>query len=533
MDSSPSSHWVRSELSNLESIAKEPLPVQLYSASQTRQLDRCAIDEHQMPGLDLMKKAGGAAFQLLKQRWPQCERIAVFCGRGNNGGDGYVLARLAHNAGIEVMLYQVGDTNKLAGDALALYNECLQDKVPCETYLAKTYLAKTHAGQSLQADVLVDGLLGTGLNSDVGGEYEKAVIAINESAIPCLALDIPSGLSADTGRVLGVAVKAECTITFIACKQGLLTGEGTEYSGELYFDDLGVPAAIYERIPSEVRRVTLLDLKRLLPSRKKNAHKGSFGHVLVVGGDYGMAGAVIMAAESAMRCGAGLVSVATHQEHLPLVVARCPEVMCHSVESDSDMEPLLSKADVIVVGPGLGRSLWSEELLNAAMQTSSPVVLDADGLNLLSAGKLEGYGQQARNDNWILTPHPGEAARLLGVDIQAIQEDRFRTARALQNLYGGAVVLKGPGTIICAGEDNPKVYLTAVGNPGMASGGMGDVLSGIIGALLAQGLSLSDAASLGPFIHGLAADLVALNQGERGLLATDLMQPLRQIINYG
>lgn len=505
----------------IEVIAKEHLPTRLYTADQTRKLDRCAMDHHRISGLILMKRAGGVAFHQLRLRWPQCKKIIVFCGTGNNGGDGYVLAQLAHRSGLHVKILQVGDCNRLIGDALTVYQECLADKIAKEAY----------DGQPLYADVLVDGMLGIGLNINVTGKFKKAVNAINGSGIPCLSLDIPSGLCADTGRVLGIAVKSECTVTFIACKQGLLTAQGSEYTGDIVFHNLEVPEVIYSEIPSAAQRISLVDLKQLLPRRAKYTHKGNYGHLLIVGGDYGLAGAVTMAAESAARCGAGLVSVATHQEHVPMVVARRPEVMCHGVESDSDLVPLLAKADAVVIGPGLGTSLWSEDLLNVVIQSELPVVLDADGLNLLSAGKLKGYGQQARNNNWIITPHPGEAARLLGVDTEAIQEDRFKAVRALQNLYGGAVVLKGAGTIICTEDGEQELAIAAVGNPGMASGGMGDVLSGIIGALLVQHLGLSDAARLGPFIHGLAADIVAFSKGERGLLATDLMNPLRRIIN--
>ena len=506
--------------------AKERLPHYLYTAEKTRELDRCAIDQHGIPGITLMKRAGNVAYEQLMRCWSQTKSILVFCGSGNNAGDGYEVARLAHADGLEVSIVQVGDSSKLKDDALAIYEECIQLQIP-KISLA-SYL---ESSKGLVADVIVDGLLGTGINTGICGDYKQAVIAINSSDIPCLSLDIPSGLCADTGVVLGAAIEAACTVTFITCKQGLLTGEGPAHTGELIFQDLDVPKDIYQKTSSAVTRVSLNAVKKLLPPRKRTIHKGMCGHVLIVGGDYGMVGAVAMAAEAAARCGAGLVSVATHQEHCAVVVGRCPEVMCHSVECSTELEPLLDKADVIVVGPGLGMSFWSEELLNAAILSSSSLVLDADGLNLLSGGKLKGYGQQAKNNNWILTPHPGEAARLLGVDNEAVQEDRFKAVKALQNLYGGAIVLKGAGTLICSGDEQ-GISLAAVGNPGMASGGMGDVLSGIIGGLLGQGLSLAEAARVGPYVHGLAADMAASIDGERGLLATDLIRPLRHIINW-
>jgi NAD(P)H-hydrate epimerase len=274
--------------------------------------------------------------------------------------------------------------------------------------------------------------------------------------------------------------------------------------------------------------MTVLDLKKLqclLPPRERNAHKGLFGHVLVIGGDTGMGGAVALAAEAAARTGAGLTGVATQPAHVAAILARRPEIMVTGVTSGQALEPLLARPSLLVVGPGLGHSAWSEQMLQQATLCGLPLVLDADGLNLLAAGRVV---REPRRDNWILTPHPAEAARLLGVTTADIQQDRSAAARALQQRYGGVIVLKGAGTLVC-GPDGITGSCTG-GNPGMASGGMGDVLAGIIGGLLAQGLTATDAASLGVCLHAEAADIAA-RQGERGLLASDLLAPLRSLVN--
>jgi hydroxyethylthiazole kinase-like uncharacterized protein yjeF len=371
--------------------------------------------------------------------------------------------------------------------------------------------------------VIVDAMLGTGLGGEVRGAYGQAIEETNSTGSPVLAVDIPSGLCSDTGRVLGVAVRADATATFIGLKRGLFTLAAPDYTGAIAYYDLGVPPEAFARVPSNCQRLELEHLLDRLPPRPVTAHKGSFGTVLVVGGDYGMAGAAAMAAESALRSGAGLVRAATRMEHIAALVARTPEVMAAGVRSGQELEPLLASADVLVVGPGLGLSPWSEQLLAVAAASGKPMVLDADGLNLLTRGRI--VDNRCR-DNWILTPHPGEAARLLGVGNDEVQADRFGAATELQQRFGGVVVLKGNGTVI-AGDD--QLLLSDYGNPGMASGGMGDVLSGIIGSLLAQHIAPLEAAALGVCLHGAAADKAA-EEGQRGLLATDLLVPLRALL---
>jgi hydroxyethylthiazole kinase-like uncharacterized protein yjeF len=274
-----------------------------------------------------------------------------------------------------------------------------------------------------------------------------------------------------------------------------------------------------------MQTLNLKTLLKLLPQRDRAAHKGMFGHALVIGGDIGMGGAVALAAEAAARTGAGLTSAATQPAHVAAILARRPEIMVTGVTSGQELEPLLARPSLLVVGPGLGRSAWSEQMLQQATLCGLPLVLDADGLNILAAGRVV---RESRHDNWILTPHPAEAARLLGITTADIQQDRPAAVIALQQRYGGVIVLKGAGTLVCGADG--AVNICTGGNPGMASGGMGDVLSGIIGGLLAQGLNSIDAACLGVCLHAEAADIAA-KQGERGLLASDLIAQLQPLVN--
>ena len=489
------------------------LPTSLYTAAQIRSLEQVAIQEQGVPGLALMERAGEAAFRHLLGRWPDAGQIAVFCGGGNNAGDGYVVARLALQAGLAVAVYAVVEPESLQNDALLTYQayENIGGKV--ERFLAS---------QPIVADVVVDALLGTGLNKPVSGLMAQAVEAINASRLAVLAVDMPSGLNADTGVVMGCAVVADCTVTFIGLKQGLFTGRAADYAGEIAYDSLGVPDAVFARVPVTTCRVE----KLRLAARPRYSHKGYYGHVLVIGGDYGYSGAVRLAGEAALRIGAGLVSVATRPEHAQWLNIGRPELMCYGIGSSADLANLLIKASVVVVGPGLGRTAWGKELfiglINAihAADAGKYLVIDADALYFLSHARI-------KNPNWILTPHTGEAARLLHVATATIESDRFESASDIQRRYDGITVLKGSGTVVAAKDE---LAVSNTGNPGMASGGMGDVLSGVIGGLLAQGLPPKHAAQQGVYLHGLAGDKAADYYGERGLLASDLLPYLSQVV---
>lgn len=483
------------------------LPRSLYTAAQTRELDRRAIRTG-IPGYALMTRAGQAAFQLLRERWPAAARIVVLAGPGNNGGDGYVLARLAWAQHLDVTLLTVGNHDALAGEAAEAASDATRARVP----------EKSWSGTLPPADVYVDALFGTGLNKAVGGDYAAAIAALNRGGGPVLALDIPSGLHADTGAELGEAVRADATLSFIGLKAGLLTGRGPALAGTLHFAGLDVPVSVYDGLLPVAQRLDPADLAGT-GRRPRDAHKGQHGHVLVVGGNLGMAGAVALAGEAALRAGAGLVSVATRAAHTALLTGRRPELMCHGVEEAAALAPLLARADVVVLGPGLGKDDWSRAVFGAVLDSGLPLVLDADALNLLAQ-------MPETRGSWVLTPHPGEAARLLGSTTAAVQADRFAALRALRERYGGQVVLKGAGSLV-GGEAG--VFLCPCGNPGMATAGMGDVLSGVTSALLAQ--HLEPAVPLAVLLHAHAGDQAARAGGERGLLASDLFPYLRRGIN--
>ncbi len=483
----------------------QQLPATLYRAAQVRELDRIAIQERNISGFELMSRAGYEVFQCIRDKWPDVRSVAVFCGAGNNAGDGYIVARLALEAGLKITVYCLADPENLKGDALTAYQKYSE---------AKGTVVPFQARQQIDVEAIIDALLGTGLDRPVTGLYAQAIQVINLASARVIAVDCPSGLNADTGNVMGCAVKADCTVTFIGLKQGLFTGYAADYCGEIFYASLAVPDDIFQQVlPSAVRVANIP-----LPPRNRCSHKGDYGHVLIVGGDRGYSGAARLAGEAALRVGAGLVSVATRSEHASLMNLSRPELMCHGMETAGQLAVLLGKASVVVIGPGLGQSDWAKELFIAAIYSRKSLIVDADGLNLLAKSLVV-------NADWILTPHPGEAARLLNCSTAEIQQDRFASATALQAKYGGTVILKGSGTLI-ASED--ELAVSTAGNPGMASGGMGDVLAGVIAGLLAQGLSLKNAARQGVYSHGQAADLAAEKDGERGLLASDLMPYLRQ-----
>lgn len=491
---------------------RQALPHALFTAQQVRELDRRAIASGIL-GMELMTRAGRAAFALLQRRWADNSPVEVFCGGGNNGGDGYVVAALAAEAGMPVRVWSLSD--KLKGDALTARQWAEQRGVA---------IAHWQGQSPAVGSVVVDALLGTGISGAVREEYAQAIAAINASAAPVLAIDIPSGLSSDSGVLLGEAVQAAATISFIGLKCGLFTGSAADCVGELVFDDLQVPAEILTSLPATARRVDQRDSAQALPPRARTAHKGHFGHVLVVGGESGMAGAALLSASAAARCGAGLVSCATRADHVAGLLAARPELMVHGVDGGQDLPPLLQRASVVAVGPGLGQAEWGRALLAAVLASPLPVVVDADALNLVASGQVTlGADRGVR----VITPHPGEAARLLGYSVAEVQSDRFAAARTLNQRFGAVVLLKGAGTVVCDGEGT---WVIGGGNPGMASGGMGDVLTGVIAALLAQHLSPAAAAYVGAAVHNGAADRAA-RDGQRGTLAGDVVAQLRAVVN--
>ncbi len=489
----------------------QTLPRNIYSVASVREMDRTAIEDHGIPGYALMTRAGAAATRAARQRFPEAQRWQVVCGAGNNGGDGYVVARLAANDGIVVSAVTLVDPATLRGDAARAH----------EDFVAEGGIVKPWDGElDGEAELLVDAVLGSGLERDVGGEFAKAVAAINAHGAPVFALDIPTGIHGDSGEVLGTAVVADMTMTFVGLKAGLFLDEAPQHCGALLFDGLEIPREIHSVSP-EFLRIDDRLIDRALPRRNRAAHKGDFGHVLVIGGGAGMPGAVRLCAEAALRVGAGLVSIATDPSHASVLTATRPELMSHGITDAGDLEPLLARADVIAFGPGLGQTDWARRLYETVAADSRPQVWDADALNLLAE-------QPASAANRIITPHPGEAARLLGRGTADVQRDRRASATDLAQRFGGIAVLKGAGSLVASAAGD--LSICTAGNPGMAAPGMGDVLTGIVAGLLAQGLDLETAALAGVEAHARAGDRSA-RAGERGMIASDLLDELRAVVN--
>lgn len=482
----------------------------LYTAGQVRDLDRHAIHDLGIPGYELMTRAGHATLNALRALWPAARRITVLCGPGNNGGDGYVVARVARAQGLRVHVVPLGDPQRLAGDARRAWEDFAAAGGRCEQWSPAV----------LDADVIVDALYGTGLARAVEGDAAAMIAALNASGRPVVAVDVPSGLHADSGAVLGVATRAALTVTFIGRKLGHHLGEGPEHVGHVTFDSLQVPAETYAVAAPVARLLDEADVIAALPRRRRAAHKGDHGHVLVIGGGPGMPGAARLAGESALRAGAGLVTLAVHPDNVGVVAGR-PELMCVATRSATDLAGAFARATVVAVGPGLGQTDWARELFGAALASGKRLVVDADALNLLAEAPR-------RSEGWVLTPHPGEAARLLGTTTAGIQADRLGAARGLQARYGGVIVLKGAGSIVCPVQGLPGICDR--GNPGMAAAGMGDVLTGVIAGVAAQCADLDAAARAGVFVHAQAGDLAA-RRGERGLLACDVVEKVRACVN--
>ncbi len=483
----------------------------LYSVATIRQIEKRAKQEFGLAPHELMERAAKAAWQVLQTRFDS-EKIVFFCGSGNNGGDGYVLAQIAKQHGLNVSIVHVGDLEKLTELTAKAREKCINLNIPCQNFSPDIYL---------NASLIVDAILGIGFKYPLSEPVKQAINFINQTELPVLSLDLPSGVQADTGFVDNVAVHAWITISFIANKKGLFTGNAVDYCGEIIVDDLSLPGNLFSSTTPDAKKISLTQMKNLLPARARSTHKHQCGHVFVVGGYHGMAGAVRMAAEAAMRVGAGLVTVFTLPEHVSIVSTNRPEIMCRSIK---ELPQFLNNSDVLVLGPGLGQSNWSKKVFKTAIQAKCPMVIDADGLNLLAhffpTYELSKYA--------VLTPHPAEAGRLLHSTAQSTQRDRFGCAQALQMKYQSTIVLKGAGTIVQ--DQNSLPMICTYGNPGMATAGMGDVLSGVIAGLMAQGLTPFDAATYGVAIHAYSADL-ARDKGERGMMAMDLMKYLRRVVN--
>lgn len=492
------------------------LPIDIYSADGVRSLDKRAIDKFGIPGYTLMRRAGAASLSVMNQRYPGLRSLLVLCGGGNNAGDGYVVARLARAAGLAVRVVAFSEPEALRGDAARAYEE----------FVAAGGLLRPWDPELIKgAGMVVDALIGSGLKRDVREDYAAAIRAINDADVLVTSLDIPSGLDGDTGIVRGTAVRANLTVTFVGLNSGLFLAEGPAHCGRLVFADLELPKDVYKHEQPVLRRQYRDELAIQLPRRALNSHKGQFGHVLCVGGAEGMPGAVKLSAEAALRGGAGLVTVATDKSHAASLVAMRPELMSQGIRDADELNLLIERASVIACGPGLDVTDWSRALLGAVLASGKPVVFDADALNLMSE---DANVWQRVPETCVITPHPGEAARMLGITPAEVQSDRLSALVALTKMTGSTVVLKGAGTLVA--HDGTVPSICPFGNPGMSAPGMGDVLAGLIAALLAQGLDASDAARTGVLVHALAGDSAA-RRGERGLLAGDLLAELRHWLN--
>lgn len=483
-----------------------PLPAEVYTAASVRAMDRRAIDEGGIPGYTLMQRAGDAAFAAIRRHWPDARRVTVLCGPGNNAGDGYVVARLARAAGLDVRVVAVSDPTRLRGDAARAH----------EDFIAQGGRTEPLGNGLLErCDLVVDAMLGTGVDRPLEEPFVAAIRQVNRLEAPVLALDIPSGLDADTGQPHGYSVSATLTLAFVALKCGYYLGRAPDFVGALECAGLELPQAFRAGESPVMRRMDGQVAARALPPRRRSSHKGEHGRVLVVGG-HAMPGAARLAAEAALRAGAGLVTVATSAASVAAVLAGRPELIVMS-----GMPADLSPFDAIAVGPGLGTGAEAQSACEAAVASTARLVVDADALTLLAS-------RPRKSDRWILTPHPGEAARLLGAGPGAVQGSRLDTARAIVDRYGGTCVLKGAHTLVCGGTS--VTWVCDRGNPGMATAGSGDVLTGVVAALLATLSQPIHAATAGVFLHAEAGDRAA-RAGMRGMIAGDIVAELRGVVN--
>jgi NAD(P)H-hydrate epimerase len=503
------------------------LPV--FTAAEMRALDARAIRELGIPGARLMDHAGTAAAALIA-RWLapiRGKRVVVVCGKGNNGGDGFVVARRLKARGAAVRALLVGRRTEVRGDAADALGRW---RGRVEEIVEPAALARALD----DADLIVDALLGTGVSGAARGAMAAAIEAVNRAGaagVPVVALDLPSGLDGDRGALLGPTVRAWRTVTFAGLKRSLLLAPAAAQAGPVEIADIGVPLEETCR-GITTWRLEAADVRPCFPPRDLDAHKGRFGHLLVVAGSLGKTGAAVLAGRAALRSGAGLCTIAAPASQQPIIASRAPEYMtealpetagqCLSLEAKDRIVELAHRMDAVALGPGLSLDPEAQELARVLVrELPRPMVVDADALSAL-AGHLDLLRRAAGPR--ALTPHPGEMARMLGTTVEAVQADRIEMTRAFAREHGVAIALKGAHTVI-AGADG-QVAINPTGNPGMAKGGSGDVLTGIAGALLAREIGPAAALHAGCYVHGLAADVAVRDLGEYGMLASDIIERL-------
>ncbi len=516
--------------------------MKVVTAQEMRNIDTQTINETGIPGIVLMENAGmGVVHAMEKRREPRLFpdtssssrplHISIFAGKGNNGGDGLVIARHLVNRGHDVIIYLISEPDEFTGDALTNLKIAQNMQIPMEIMLSEDQLADCEH-QIVTSDLLIDAIFGTGLKGAVIGFPANVIDLLNLSSVPIVAVDLPSGLEADTGKVEGSCIRAALTVTMALPKRGLLLYPGADFVGELQVVDIGVPHEVMESQNIHVNLIQASEAAKLLPVRRRDAHKGSFGKALVLAGSAGLTGAAALASEAALRVGAGLVTLGIPESLNAVMEVKLTEVMTRPLpetESQSlafrardEIMDLVDGLDVVALGPGLSRSPETVSLVQQlCREIQIPKVIDADGLNALAEDRdvLKDLAPQT-----ILTPHPGEMARLMGCSISDVQSDRIGVAQDFAKENEIVLVLKGAPTVTA--DPQGMVYLNSTGNPGLASGGTGDVLTGAIAGFIAQGLDVIDAAILGVYVHGLAGDLAAEAQGEAGMLAGDVLRHL-------
>ncbi len=509
--------------------------MQIVSAEDIRELDRRTIEDIGIPGAVLMENAGRGATKILCEHFNDLHKglVSIVCGGGNNGGDGFVIARYLQQRGIQVKVFLLTEPDRISGDARIYFGVLQQLKVPVQI-VSQSGLTNEILQEWQKSVCIVDAIFGTGLSREVTGLYRQAIEGIQASKRPVLAVDIPSGINADNGKVQGVAVRAECTATFGLPKRGLYLYPAVDFSGRIECVDIGIPPHL---IHSLNLKEEIFDPFWLLDifNRDGDTHKGTYGHLFILAGSTGKTGAAFLSSEAALRTGAGLVTLGIPDTLNHILEQKLTEVMTFpfpsneagslSTKSLGKIQEFASLVQGLVVGPGLGVNTETEKIIREIWRdVQRPMVWDADALTML-AGNPDWQGKQS--SEIIITPHPGEMSRLLGKPVTWVQENRIEAVKSFSKQWGVITVLKGSRTLIADPEGNLRINTT--GNPGMASAGMGDVLAGMIGALLVQGISPFDAASLGVWLHGAAGDRVANAMGPVGFLASDLMQSLPSV----
>ncbi len=520
--------------------------MKVVTANEMREIDRQTIEQIGIPGIVLMENAGSAVVRTIRKHFPGCKNIGIFVGKGNNGGDGLVVARQlalagrvpTQSMGTRVQIFLVSPPDRFTGDALTNLQIAQNLNLSIEPILSEADLDRMQ-NQMTACDLIVDSIFGTGLRGAVHGYIANVIEHINANDSPVVAIDLPSGLEADTGVAEGACIRADYTVTIGLPKRGLLLHPGVEMTGQLEVVDIGFPQDVIDAQKIQINWTRAEDAMRWIPPRPRHSHKGTYGRVFVVAGSTGMTGAAALTSEAALRIGAGLVTLGIPKSLNSILEVKLTEVMTLplpetpegslALEAKSQILDFVERtSSVLAIGPGLSQHPETVELIHSLVrENNTPTVIDADGLNALSKAKGNGLAAHSTAET-VLTPHPGEMSRLINRSIREVERDRIGVAQRFAQEHNVTLVLKGVPTVIAGG--NGEVWLNSTGNPGMASGGMGDVLTGLIAGLMAQGVSSYDAAVLGVYLHGLAGDIVAESIGLHGLMAGDVLKAVPQAI---